>query len=1433
MLCCVNSNCGSISTPVGKFTAEAVYHNFSNSHAEEDQIISTMPAAPILNPSTLHHQSQLTVHPQHVSSLQTPSSHRPHSFSAYRVVSDPMIDEGSKLVYRYDGKEPGDSLIGGVHNSSLNLVHDPRNSFVRLLSVEIADLPLPKFTVDENYVGTPPPRELTICNLNDNINNDFLQEMCSAFGALEKTKIYTNPKTKKHLGIGRVVYQAVTSCKSALHALHQKPTMGNILYVMVDSKGTILQEAYELAMQNKLTFDTLSGKPNLTFSVGAPKNRQNNHSHHNNSSIINNHKNHNSNYNHIAEPSLKKIGRPSSEAALIQPSSNYPESITINSSKPTKEETSQERPPSPSPPLNPPEPPMENKSNTKVLNLPSGMEKLNELMQKIVQNPQFLPSNYNSEKAEVMKEIENAKSPMGDFVPKPPRSSEEKEEDEDDVVNGVADEKIDSESDAIETNDEKDGTENESEEEPEMAVTIQHNQKSLDDRINELLGKSTKSNPDYDEFSSDEELLEQEEHNSSKESAPPVATLQSEVPAQNVIGLAQQALPSNQVNAAMIQQPSFVQPPPLTQTGAVVLPNGQTYLSSTVPVVTQPSADDDMMLSPLSDAEDQQKQSKILLQQNFRNSYQINPQNNYQAQHQQMNQMNMNYPQPSLTTNLVLPRQPSLMQAFGPDGTPLLAPVAIDNQSMITKKPPMRAKMDILTNEAVRRLLQDIRSKLKGDIYRKMVESVAYRELDYWFEDETEKLKRLQEQAVKLTREDQENKKPTTAFKEPETLAPLLDLSSLMNGRTSRNLSGFGFKSGVMSMASFRIRKKPEALRNSENLTNDSRLEPKIEPLFSNLKNLADAADDSLSVDKNKDSIETISAKENKSDWSEKASDKIYSDSEDEEVTPRKRTRAPGIKVETSESEESGDESSESEEEEESDESESEKVEDSIENRTLVRVVGEKDEENEAHMVSKTKKEPESGIDVSDDTLVPLSVDNNEDDEINNELRSDGSEVSKGGIFSRLENDQSISVSPTDEVESENQISVVSSIMSDHNYAQEIKPLPLSISIERDQSEIVNKPEVCRKRAIEVKEEIPEVVEEIQPKLKKRKTALEKLIEETFDQVSRMGRDNSNSGNSLPEKPKVESRLRDTDEEMDILRSFLAEGLDSEDLKFLKEAYMMMESHPELHGGQWIDSNCVPAPPPERPTKRKKATQHTSEELPPPGTCSRCRLYDKDAKKAAQKAPTKRSSSNQLLVRQVEYVTELDSRLSASTSSSTSSSTTLSRGARLEQRQLMSISQMADYDSELMKYNQLHFRKKKLTFGRSRIHNWGLFALETIPADEMVIEYVGQVIRQQVADTREKGYEKIGIGSSYMFRIDSETIIDATKCGNFGRFINHSCTPNCTAKILTVDDTKRIVIYSKEEIPAGGEITYDYKFPLEDEKIPCLCASPLCRGSLN
>ncbi|KAF8451508.1 hypothetical protein BGX38DRAFT_1091722 [Terfezia claveryi] len=156
--------------------------------------------------------------------------------------------------------------------------------------------------------------------------------------------------------------------------------------------------------------------------------------------------------------------------------------------------------------------------------------------------------------------------------------------------------------------------------------------------------------------------------------------------------------------------------------------------------------------------------------------------------------------------------------------------------------------------------------------------------------------------------------------------------------------------------------------------------------------------------------------------------------------------------------------------------------------------------------------------------------------------------------------------------------------------------------------------------------------------------------------------------------------------------------------------------------------------------------------------------------------------------------------------------------------------------ADAVRFNQLKKRKKPVKFARSAIHNWGLYAMENISANDMIIEYVGEIVRQQVADMREKKYLKQGIGSSYLFRIDENTVIDATKKGGIARFINHSCTPNCTAKIIKVEGTKRIVIYALRDIAREEELTYDYKFEREldsDERIPCLCGSSGCKGFLN
>jgi histone-lysine N-methyltransferase SETD1 len=102
----------------------------------------------------------------------------------------------------------------------------------------------------------------------------------------------------------------------------------------------------------------------------------------------------------------------------------------------------------------------------------------------------------------------------------------------------------------------------------------------------------------------------------------------------------------------------------------------------------------------------------------------------------------------------------------------------------------------------------------------------------------------------------------------------------------------------------------------------------------------------------------------------------------------------------------------------------------------------------------------------------------------------------------------------------------------------------------------------------------------------------------------------------------------------------------------------------------------------------------------------------------------------------------------------------------------------------------------------SKIHRIGLFTLENLKPKDIVIEYVGEIIRNQVADKREKSYKDKGIDDCYMFRLDDQYIIDATFFGGKARYLNHSCDANCFAKIINVDNQKHIIILAKRHIQA-------------------------------
>ncbi len=131
----------------------------------------------------------------------------------------------------------------------------------------------------------------------------------------------------------------------------------------------------------------------------------------------------------------------------------------------------------------------------------------------------------------------------------------------------------------------------------------------------------------------------------------------------------------------------------------------------------------------------------------------------------------------------------------------------------------------------------------------------------------------------------------------------------------------------------------------------------------------------------------------------------------------------------------------------------------------------------------------------------------------------------------------------------------------------------------------------------------------------------------------------------------------------------------------------------------------------------------------------------------------------------------------------------------------------------------------KLEIRPSKIHRWGVYALEDIPVRRKVMEYRGERINRK--ETKRRSEEQNHM--IYLFTLDSYWTLDGSVGGSGAEYINHCCDPN----IVTEIRKGHIIYMSRKPIRKGEELTVDYHFGKDIEEVKCRCGAAACRGTIN
>ena len=168
---------------------------------------------------------------------------------------------------------------------------------------------------------------------------------------------------------------------------------------------------------------------------------------------------------------------------------------------------------------------------------------------------------------------------------------------------------------------------------------------------------------------------------------------------------------------------------------------------------------------------------------------------------------------------------------------------------------------------------------------------------------------------------------------------------------------------------------------------------------------------------------------------------------------------------------------------------------------------------------------------------------------------------------------------------------------------------------------------------------------------------------------------------------------------------------------------------------------------------------------------------------------------------------------------------------------------------------------------------WGVRSLQWIPRGAFVAEYTGEIMDEGIVDLARSRYDQI-YGNTFLFDLDAlesddsqepnelevpkrKFTLDARFYGSIARWFNHCCDPNLISVSFVVNEPvqlQRIAFFSKRDICAGDELTFDYedgqglkgeelyklaksgkRALMEDSHLlkDCRCGALKCRGKVS